>query len=457
MSNESFDNKIRSKFEDFEPVFQEQDWQNFAPILHPKVPFWRTVQKPFAYAALAASIVFLAYQNNQLSIENKTLHSDNQVLKIEKQAIINTIKTVRDTVYISSASPMSNLNVGKMEDYNVLKDRTFNVSDNPKTEINLKSKAIAVEKTAIETKIAAKNISLLQQNRVGEQASISNQDVKEKNSQVIDNQEIKYSENKIIDAPKETIVTTTTEVSSTAIHQPLAMISTLDVPKEVHSKEFVFVEKPTREWSFEPSKIITPKVAKHRFAVGLNVAKQGHGNAVGVMASYQIFKHFEINTGISFHRNEGGMFKDDDDFRDRNKEEFKDKFHQPLPPNTQFTNIRSETKSIQVPVNVSFTKHIYRNLSYVASVGATLNINKTQHYDYLFSENGSMPKPGKLPLFNENKQFLGEAIVGTGVQYQWRNFMLRAEPTMSFNVQEMERRGRGKDNLGFRTQLYYRF
>ena len=436
MSNESFDNKIKGKFENFEPTFQEQDWQNFAPLLHPKIPFWLRIRKPLTYALAASTLLFLTFQNYQQSIENKQLHSDIQTLRNEKQQNITTVTQRHDTVYL-----VKEVLVPSKE--NTALDKVANTIElAPKSSNN---RVISVEMPN-QQQVVFNNPS--GQKMDSQQEPIQQKELKE-NQNLVESPSNNTLENNI----------TTKDSANTAIvsqEKETSLLLTLALPKEVKSKEPKLLYKPERELYFSKVELIKPKHDFSKFAIGLSANRGEHHMSFGLAAAYSIGKHLEINSGVEFAKGGFEDFKDNDDFRKKRNVDFKQKFNQPLPPNVKFSDIHAHSKQIIVPIALYYKIPLHKYIFGVASIGTALTVSDRQNFDYQYSENGNAPVSSNLEI-KENQKIFHNAIVSAGIQSSWKHFTLRAEPNYSFNFNRGFRQNDVDDRVGIKTQLYYTF
>jgi hypothetical protein len=465
MNNEIFDTRIREKFEGAEPVFQEQDWQNFAPLLHPKIPFWVRARKPLTYAVAASAILFLTYQNYQQSIENKQLQADIQALTIEKQTANTTIERHIDTVYISKEPKLSpNSTMTKLGENNavantpIAQHQTFlpKAKNEMKEAFLLKNK----EKNVLQN-IDNQLVENKKENNISTFASAKN-DMKSEANATVSNDAV--AKNELKNELKNEAVAPVSNSAVAQINQEESKRETIFVaplendflPKKVESKEFVLVSKPEREWSFLTPQLTKPKGNLSHFALGASLTNQNPFDGGGIVAAYTFGKHLELSAGIELNGGRNERFKDNDDFKKRHKVDFRDKFKQPLPPDVKFTNIHAAQRKVELPILLSYKIPLYRRFVGLVGVGTNLQLYNVQNFDYQYSESGNALKSSTLPL-PQNKAIFQNLTFSAGIQTDWKRFTLRVSPfyVMDFdnNIPDHEKTKNG----GLKTQVFYRF
>jgi hypothetical protein len=458
MNNEIFDTRIREKFEGAEPVFQEQDWQNFAPLLHPKIPFWIRARKPLAYALAASTILFLTFQNYQKSIENKQLQADIQALRIEKQTAQTIVERHIDTVYISRESKFSpNSTMTELGENNAVantptaQQKAFlpTAKNETKETVLLKNKKQnnlqSIDSQLVENK---------KENNISIDASAKNELKSETNATIVNNASAKN------ELKNEAVVTEVTNAVAQTNQGGIKREKIVIAPLQ---KEFL-VEKVQNDKSvvvlcelpYTPTQLTKPKRGFSHFALGVSSTNREHYQGGGIVATYTFGKHLELAAGIEFGEGGNERFKDNDDFKKRHKVDFKDKFQQPLPPDVKFTNIHTELKKVELPILLSYKIPLYRRFVGLLGIGSNLQLYNTQNFDYQFSESGGTFRDSKL-LLPQDKAVFQNLTFSAGLQTDWKRFTLRILPfyMMDFdhNIPEHERTKNG----GLKTQIFYNF
>ncbi len=457
MNNEIFDTRIREKFEGVEPVFQEQDWQNFAPLLHPKIPFWTRARKPLAYAMAASTILFLTFQNYQQSIENKQLQADIQALTIEKQTVNTIVEHHTDTVFVlKEVMPSPNSTSTELGKNNAVANTQTailpKVKDDVKQNILLENKKQNIlqntDNQIVENKKGS-NISNL--------VSAKNETKSEAFATVSTDASAKNEiKNELVVTENNNAVAQISQAKSKRENVILAPLESGFSIKEVQSNEFVLVSKPERELYFSAPQLTKPKRDFSKFALGASFSNFDDYHSKGLVAAYTFGKHLELSTGIEFGKGGKEDFKDNDDFKKRHKSDFKEKF--PLPPsdNVKFTNIHTEQRKVELPILVSYKIPLYRRFTGVVGIGTNLQLYNAQNLDYKYSESGSVPIPDNFSL-KQNKAVFQNLTFSAGIQTDWKRFTLRVSPfyVMDFdkNIPDHERTKNG----GLKTQVFYNF
>lgn len=442
MSNESFDKKIKSKFESFEPSYSEKDWKNFAPLLQPKKPFWAQALKPTAYGVAASAILVLSYFNLKLSDENRQLqntvnqHNNTQThitSTSSDKANSPTSKTIRDTIY-------------------VVKERnTTQIATQPTSEVlvhrNVKDNTPILER---------KTDKVFQQNYLTQTAEEATQKNDLKAPNTLDNNVEKSNhKTQIQDNTIQNVVQQTTKQSSESLLlEALPIVNTNSVVSETPKLNIA----PARDWQLPDVTHITKPVKEKSSGLTVGVAAnvQEYYKCAGLVLAYNINRHWEINTGILFGAQTLGDFDDDDDFRRKHNEDFPKKFPQPVPQNGKFRDIHACLKEIYIPIQAYYKYPFNRYLQGVASVGSNISLNATEYYKYKYEESGQPIVDGNLPVKKKNDYF--NSVVGSiGLQANWKKFSLRAEPYCNFELKSPNPKTDLDNIIGFRTQLLYNF
>lgn len=462
MNNENFDNKIKTKLDSLEPAFQEQDWQNFSPLLHPKKPFWLRFRIPLALGVATTTLFFLIYQNRQLSIENKELHHKVENI-VEKETPITESMGIK-AIEPEKANIVENNTINTIDNQSIIQDFeksthgiiAENVNTIRKENSSTTSKEIAKEKNNDILKIHAENKVLrptvneelpkLEENNI-KNLSQTNQP----NENVIE----QAQNSKVVNFSNETTNNSTDEkaLESTGLKKlrPFESLDFLEYQKFVQSSNPKGIVGTPEKVAIAP-KMIKPKPDFYRYGVGFNSTLREGGFTGALAISYQATKRFQLSSGVQFTAIKGGKFKDHFEYKKRFKSDFKDKFSKPFSKDTFFKDIHSRKTEISIPLSINYQFPIWKHLSFFTEIGTALTLQSRESFDYKFSENGTNFQKAEDRLsVNTKHDIIQNAMIAAGLQYQQNHLQLRLASSYQFDF----RRQNDFDSMGLKLQAIY--
>ncbi|MFZ4542964.1 MAG: hypothetical protein ACOYOA_02870 [Saprospiraceae bacterium] len=423
MGNESFDKKIKDKFDQFEPEFQEEDWNNFNPLLRAQSVWWNRSRKTIAYAAAIAAVLLLTFQNFNLSIENKHLQSNIEKISEENRNRKTSEKadSQRDTIYIIK------------EKYVFPESLTFN-------------KGKEAEKSSITAQ--------------SQDSSMVEEFVPIKS----ENSKFKAAQNRVLVEKADAETKNTAQLASNSGEKenarqhllPTAAIGLIAVPSAVSSIKKVVIAQVEENVQLPELKRKASKSPNTTVGIGLASSLRDDYTAVGLSALLSYRKHFQLSTGLQFGKGRQETFRDNDAFKDRHKVDFRNKFDQPIAPNVKFTDIKSSIRQWIVPISLSYQFPLYRWLSAYSGLGTFVELNTTQKYEFQYSETGIRPRKGNLPV-QQSVLKLQKFTFHAGLQADIQSFCLRIEPVVIFNAKNNMDEHRNRTEIGINTHMLYRF
>lgn len=460
MSTENFDKKIKAKLDSLEPAFQEQDWQNFSPLLHPKKPFWLRFRKPFVLGIATTTLFFLIYKNHQLSIENKELH--HKVSNIAEKS----------TTFASGDS-QKGINLNPKSNTNTFENQALNESKNEKKDISVKEKQNVFQNTI--EKVGKTNTPSLKE-RIVENKDKNTFDISSKsnentpklevpkainttslNPQISKNIQNELTKNEQTQALTSSI--SSEEVQAINIQKKTRLIENINLldyqwlvksnndNKPINSPEKVFISP----------KIIKPKPSYYKFGIGLNSVVRDDIVSAGLTLAFQPIRNLQITSGFDILKGFEDEFRDNGEFKKRFNSDFKDKFPKPFPKDTYFKDIHSKKVLFTIPLNINYQIPVWKKLAVFTEVGTSFVLHSREVFDYKYSDNGANFELSDSPLKVVNhSNLIQNATTSVGLQYQWRRYQIRVAPNYSFNFQK---RGSAPDeiehNLGLKFQALY--
>lgn len=468
MSNENFDNKIKAKLDSLEPVFQEQDWQNFSPLLHPKKPFWLRFRKPFLFGVATSILFFLIYQNRQLSIENKELHH-------KVSDIIEKESSIMDNSRIENHEQQKS-NIKLIEDANILNNQTISknsISDIAEKRVNEKvvSKNREIGNT---NKHIAENKKVERKQNLDENKPRIALDEKtpkfEVNSQSnkvspINNQEISSQisattenniENKGIETNPIVVETNSQELNGFKKLRDFEILNPIGYQWFVKSLRYNVVLDNPEKVAISP-RMIKPSNKFYKFGIGLNTTLRDDVLNGGIVFAYQPKRNIQISSGLEVFNGFEREFKDNGEFKKHFKSDFKDKFPKPFLNDTFFKDIHSRKTGISIPLSINYQFLVLKSLSFFTEIGTNLTLQSKESFDYKFSKNGTNFQHADDRLsVKVRHNIIQNATIAAGLQYNWNRYQFRIAPSyqLEFNKpkflpKELE------GNFGLKFQALY--
>lgn len=426
-NNDTFDKKFRHKMENFEPDYQEQAWEKFAPQLIPHQPtsFFQGKIAYFLYAVSAVallSIIFYFYPKN--AIQTIPQQVDNQNEKRQEIAqdmqnptsslshteAENSLKNAPQQNPILPSNPMKEENTPPTQDSKKI---------SPIHEKNVFQKAwVATEKETIKVNSAANDLK-----------------VEELVAPIMPKDSLKVL--------KKTL----------AFHKI----------EKIDRIEYQNFEWENKEKTLTSVSINLPALPKQKaniqLSVGTNMGLEKEKIANGLVFNATFRQRWGINIGVNYAQFRQVSFKDADEFYQQNQVEFKSIVPTTVPSNALFSEIETQQSKWELPVSIQYQHPIYKNIAVVAQLGTNLLLSAKQHFSYHLAAQGQAPQIGDFHKHEMPPSFGKRNLptLGLGLQANWLRWQLQGTSYLAGSQEDMHTPHRERHpSLGFQLRLNYR-
>ncbi len=423
MSNETFDHKIRKKVLDFEPDFEEKAWEKFSPQL---VPGYKASPKInlkkwgmySGFAAAAALIIFLSFQNYQLSQKKQpTLAEAKEEVPVENnQRLPQTEASQNPVVSVSpeTLAPQPKKSVEKMA------LPQFNES-NPGKTVSASADILSKSpQTEAPTKVYVSNIP---QTRIQDTVGFSAEGIKntpESASPLHDEKNIVVIHNPIKIKP----------ISEKNTIQPIRISQENHLAVGTSSPDLVFGDNIPLPSVRKP--IVTRRPS---CSAGLSFGYMEDRTLFGVTGNIGITPKLSLNLGVDYNLIPPKAYANEVEYNLENDQQFS-----AIVPTNQLTGvtylaIREEQKRWDATVSLQYRQPVFKQLSVVVNLGKRILMNSRELLSYKYESIGAgLPPKQEIQSFSHqpHNRPPGSSPVwaGIGLQYDWKRMQFGVMPQL---------------------------
>lgn len=425
--NNTFDKKFRNKMEDFEPPYEDEAWDKFAPQLRPtSTPFFaQTKIKSLLYSFSAAAVLgiifyFYPQQQNTPLLENTT-----------------------NSTEISQTFPKENA-PSPTENKAIISPKKEN-ENNRLTVLPPKRQTVAIKAPKMETIFVPKN-----ENNI----LILPKEIAEKTATIVENTPVEKeiiaeNEPKMNPTHKEEIAITSNKKSLSA------KIDTIE--NEVIA--LVLPEKAIPFMALNTVKMPSNK-PEFRLNIGANTGFEKEKMATGLLLNATFRQTFGLNIGVNFVKQAAESFKDEDEFEEYSGVDFKTIVPDTVPSSALFSEINTQQSKWELPVSIQYQHRIYKNISFVSQLGTNILLHAKQQFSYQVEAQGQSREEGHFHKYEMPHSFEKRNLptLGVGLQAEWQNWQVQAMSYIagSDDDENMPRRHHEhKPPIGFQVRLNY--
>ena len=203
---------------------------------------------------------------------------------------------------------------------------------------------------------------------------------------------------------------------------------------------------------------ISLKNLRFRIGLGSSIARNQVG--AGLLTEVLVSKRWSITTGLGAATLGRQEFDDEDQFKQRTKEDFKDRSREPqnLPPNFRIRDIRSREQLVVLPLYVNYRIPLKNDFTFMVSGGSDFNLMSSRSTSFRRQEFGpSMPRPSQDASFVQRlqNQFFNNLVLMAGLEKRWGNLSLQLNPSLKFQVKNIAFQQQSLA-AGFQFRAFYR-
>lgn len=420
-NNDSFDNKLRKKLQDFEPAFEEKAWTKFAPQVAPirSFAFWSRKLKYAAYSAAAVALLAFGIQNYHLANENAQLKTQKQTIANAKEKTIIVEK--KDTVYVEKKSDRTdNVPPSTQIAATPVRENSSRFAPNRDISTKVNTNSANLQTQIIENKVIPhlENHDFIQANDTKSPINKDNPIVNQLPEKAISPQK---EENILQDRSKS-------ENQWKAI-KPISLIENTESLVKNEDTELKITQFST------PKTPITPRIAigyhYPQFSIGTDFITDNNKKGFGGVVSMAINRHWSVNTGLNYVAQQAQTFEDEKAFYQATQTEFRTVVPGGISAGTEFTNITTKESNWRLPISIQYSFPIYNILSFTSALGTNILLGEQNHYEYQYKEPQKIEphradfhhRPGPPPLIGRFP-----VVAGLGLQANWKRFQLQTLP-----------------------------
>ncbi len=506
MKTDEFDEAFRRKVESFHPPFSEHEIDRVHGYVNQYIPLslWQRYGHIFNYSVgtlviltLITTTIFQANENK--SLLNKISELNNQLKEPRKQTLVNgtslpvIVKKI-DTVYVVQHIKH------KIAIHDYEQDQTTQVNSNsieeiyPENNIEVSENRVIVSKNKTEKSISNLNkIEIVKQNfrKINNEnkiditnkgtitnkqsesktqqngllnknsgtypnyqnASEDNADKKKNNTnQIADNQPIHYFQNSsnqpiLEDVSSNKIVLK--DLKSRGYH-PIGLSPAIGFA-ERQFKTKNWVKLSSKKSGFSMPQINLPAL-KYRVGLGSNIDNSQIGTSI--LTEVLFSKRWSITTGINVSFLGFEHFGDEDDFKRKTKQDFREQHDLDLPLSSPIKDIEAHQVLFRIPLYLNYRLPLRKEFTVLFSTGTDFDINLQQitsfsHHDYI--------KENQQEGLNENIKVLpyNNWMISTGIEKRFQRFSVQLSPYFSYQLKPLHYRN-NEWTFGVKLNGFYR-
>lgn len=451
MNNDNFDNKIRKKVLDFEPDYEEVAWQKFSPQLAPgyKAPAGLNLKKWGFYSGIAAAavlIVFLSFQNYQLSHPQKP----ESVAEVKKETLQK--ETIQKNPSAEKVSPP----VAVPPDSPSAKEKTKtspSLVGSTKENVSTKTTSSAAFTPKPQTKTPVKEeISLAQP---GEERKNNNYSPEmnntppsfplkeEKKTMITENSSVQEPYSPKMNESYQSVVSETekntvkpeksSEKKSLAIKNPIRRIQSEYITnlKVISASQDIALEN---NGPILPSRKPLVRI-KPSCSAGISYAYMEDKSLLGITGNIGITPRLSMNIGIDYNLIPPKVYADELEYNIKNDTQFSAIVPTDVQMGASYSAIREDKRQWDAVISVQYRQPVWRQLSIVANLGKRVLLNSRDRFSYKYQSMaaGGPPEP-KEESFYLSPQNHGKrnapVWAGIGLQYDWKRVQFGVMPQL---------------------------
>lgn len=423
-NNDSFDNKLRKKLQDFEPAFEEKAWTKFAPQVAPirSFAFWSNKLKYAAYSAAAVALLAFGIQNYRLAYENAQLKTQKQTIANAKPQEKTIIVEKKDTIYVEKKSDRTD-NVPPATQIAVtpIKENSNRFAPNRGISTKVNTNSAPLQTQIIDKKHIP---SLEKPNYIH---SNDNKFPIDKNNPIVN-----QLPEKII-SPEKQENSLQDKTKSERKWQEIKPIVINENTENIENEAKPLKIEPLPTWHGQVKGVIVNCNCGHypQFSIGTDFITDKNKKGFGGVVSMAINRHWSVNTGLNYVAQQAQTFEDEKAFYQATQTEFRTVVPGGVAANTEFTNIKQTESNWRLPISLQYSFPIYKMLSVTSALGTNVYLGEQKRYEYQYKEPQKVEphradfrhRPGPPPLL---KRF--PVFAGVGLQANWKRFQLQTLP-----------------------------
>ena len=230
---------------------------------------------------------------------------------------------------------------------------------------------------------------------------------------------------------------------------PLSIISPsrpLIVPKSELSV------KATRRWGHLAMPRLSVPNAQYRIGGGLTGSSDQVGGAL--LGEIMLNRHWSVQTGLQLAYNSGFHYRDEQEFDEHEKENFRQTYASQVPSSSDIEDIKQMSRLVQVPIQVAYHYSLGRHWGLRLGLGTNLTVWTHSTLNYSYRENSRSYEHGSS-LIEEPTYFFNNLTLSAAVERSWKKWLFRAGPFISPQLRQV---GYKSDDLfwGANVQVLYR-
>ena len=517
MKTDQFDDAFRRKVEELHPSTYPEEVARIAGYVRQNLPlsFWQKFGTGITYSVTAATITALLSTLFYQNYVNKTLLKQVAVLnqKVEKLATVVAQKT--DTVVVFKYKNADGVSQDNVRQTSLIIEkattalRTKNTFENKPTVQSVAPLiASANEKTA-KTTAGIANVKRPRNNYTNDVAKESENKIPASKNETVDLEDknlayeakepssglardigsqknktltSKSNNSKDIDlrtGGRQTKTETLEYVDAGAEPQPNnAILLSALLPKPLHLdstfrpvshdlpatgfKNFAVSTNAPQATPRERLKINWPDVSLKnlRFGVGLGSSVAQNQLGAGLLTEILVSNRWSITTGLGAATSGKQEFDDEDQFKQRTKEDFKDRSRDPQnnPPNFRIRDIRASERLVVLPLYVNYRIPLKNDFTFMVSTGSDFHLSSTRSTSFRRQEFGpAVPRPNQNDSFVEKlpNRFFTNLVFMVGIEKRWKNISLQLNPSLKFQVKNVSHQHQSP-TMGLQLRAFYR-
>ena len=206
-----------------------------------------------------------------------------------------------------------------------------------------------------------------------------------------------------------------------------------------------------RPWHLTMPTLSVPN-AQYRLGAGFTGGSDQVGGAL--LGEIMLNRHWSVQTGVQLGYNQGFHFRDEQDFNEHQKEDFRQTYAPQVSSSADIQNIKQMTQLVQVPIQVAYHFSFGRQWGLRLGLGTDLKLweRSTVSFDYRESSRSS---EHELSRSKDHVHTVNNLILSTAMERSWRKWQFRAGPFISPQLRPADYK---RDDLswGANLQVLYR-
>ena len=488
MKTDEFDETFRRKVESFHPPFSEDEIDRVQGYVnqHIHLSLWQRFGHVLTYSVgtlviltLLTTTIFQANENksllNKISELNKELKQEPTQTAVNVKSLPIIVEKI-DTVYVVKHIKHK-ITIDDDEEDIVTQPRVNSIEEaSPKNDIEISENMVIASNNQSEKSFSNQNkVGINKENfsKSNNQNKINanNKDVIEKKqSEPITQQNgfinIKSGSNsKNQTSSEENTDKKRKYANQITVNQPVNIIqNTTNQPilKEISSKtiglkdlnsrgynqlglspaiSFAYRQLKTERWvdsSPKKSGFIMPQISlpslKYRVGLGSNIDNGQIGTSI--LTEVLFSKSWSTTTGINVSFLGFEHFGDEDDFKRRTEQDFREQHDLDLPLSSPIKDIEAHQVLFRIPLYLNYRLPLRKDFTILFSTGTDFDLYHRQitsfsHHDYI-KENQQQGLTESIKVIPYNNWMLS-----TGIEKRWKRFSVQLSPYVSYQLKPL--------------------